>query len=606
MASQTAHLLAMHLFRFTISQLLLAATLIALVIGLFTAAKRLGPRDVVGQLCFSPNGKLIAARFQSGVVRVWQLDGDQPRLVARAFGDSPLPSKHGEWLMEGIYFADDNRLLKVESHQLKRQVVVQELDIRTGKLSEVLRLPIQFAQQWNVAVSGEWLYVGDWGTGDVFCCNLKDRQIDRRLTVSPDPVHALQVSVDGRILAAIDQEGMANIVDLTSDKVIQRMPAAKTYYLVQFLSADGSKLITPAQPSMTKEGIIQKLAFWDTSSGKVEERPTTLEHGQYWLSMSRDGQRLAVSDSSQAIEFYDLATMRLLHRLSKEELFYASYQELSPDGTTLATSCDDQVMQWDIATGKRLCTLGGSESRAIPIAIFTLCFALWGAALGIARKRDRAQHAQKRAAAWAFPSRWRRLIVGIACMTVIGIVLVEVTITKTVTWKGVHSSWASLTHLQVFSLVALPFLVVALVRQMKGLAKPRTAENDVSPVVASAPPNAPPLALRLCWLLMIIGGLIALVIPISHLLLDREMVRWTAYYSLLAGVLAISRGASHDTRGLGATVGLQAINVIALDPFNLLLAGVERLLLRRSRVKQYLQAAGGSADKNGADTPVCP
>jgi WD40 repeat protein len=269
----------MRFLRFSISQLLLAATLIALIIGLFTAANRLGPRDNVCQLCFSPSGKLIAARYQTGIVRVWRLVGDHPRLVARAFGQPPLPLKGSPWLMECIYFADDNRLLKAESHQLKQQVVVRELDLATGKISEALRLPIRFAQQWNAAVSG-----GDWGTGDVLCCNLKDRKIDRRLTVSPDSVHALQVSVDGRILAAIDQEGMANIVDLTSDKVVQRMPAAKTAYLVHFLSADGSKLITPAQPSISRKGVIQKLAFWDTSSGEVEERPTTLEHGQYWLS----------------------------------------------------------------------------------------------------------------------------------------------------------------------------------------------------------------------------------------------------------------------------------------------------------------------------------
>jgi len=134
-------------------------------------------------------------------------------------------------------------------------------------------------------------------------------------------------------------------------------------------------------------------------------------------------------------------------------------------------------------------------------------------------------------------------------------------------------------------------LLVALARQMKGRAKPRTAENDASPIAASAPPNAPPLALKLCWLLMITGGLIALVIPISHLLLDRETVRWTAYYSLLAGVLAISRGAARETYGLGRIVGLQAANIIALEPLNLILALFEHLLLRRAKVKQFLQTA---------------
>jgi hypothetical protein len=59
-------------------------------------------------------------------------------------------------------------------------------------------------------------------------------------------------------------------------------------------------------------------------------------------------------------------------------------------------------------------------------------------------------------------------------------------------------------------------------------------------------------------------------------------------------VLAISRGAARETHGLGWIVGLQAANIIALEPLNLVLAGLEQLLLRRPRVKQFLQAANGS------------
>ena len=92
---------------------------------------------------------------------------------------------------------------------------------------------------------------------------------------------------------------------------------------------------------------------------------------------------------------------------------------------------------------------------------------------------------------------------------------------------------------------------------------------------------------------MIAGGLFALWIPISYLLLNRDDMRWTAYYSLVAGVVAISRGASGETSRLGRIVGLQAANVIAFDLLNLVLAGVEQWLLRRPPVKQYLHAANG-------------
>src|SRR5947209_1794977 len=99
--------------RFTIVQLFLAATLIALLLGLFTAAARLGPQDKVCQLCFSPSGNLLAARYESGAVGIWRLNVEQPRLIARAFGVPPTNTVGGHWLMECIYFVDDDRLIKV-------------------------------------------------------------------------------------------------------------------------------------------------------------------------------------------------------------------------------------------------------------------------------------------------------------------------------------------------------------------------------------------------------------------------------------------------------------------------------------------------------------
>jgi hypothetical protein len=63
-------------------------------------------------------------------------------------------------------------------------------------------------------------------------------------------------------------------------------------------------------------------------------------------------------------------------------------------------------------------------------------------------------------------------------------------------------------------------------------------------------------------------GFAALAIPIGFLCYDHSDVRWTGYYSLLAGVAAISRGAARDTRDLWTIVGFQAVNIIAFDPVN--------------------------------------
>jgi hypothetical protein len=103
----------------------------------------------------------------------------------------------------------------------------------------------------------------------------------------------------------------------------------------------------------------------------------------------------------------------------------------------------------------------------------------------------------------------------------------------------------------------------------------------------------PPLALRLVWGLMIVGGLTALAIPITFLFLSGPWIFVTLYYSLFLGLAAIARGAARDTQALYPTAILQAINIIACDPVNLLLGAMEETLLRRPQVQAYLLKANG-------------
>jgi hypothetical protein len=101
----------------------------------------------------------------------------------------------------------------------------------------------------------------------------------------------------------------------------------------------------------------------------------------------------------------------------------------------------------------------------------------------------------------------------------------------------------------------------------------------------------PPLELKLVWGLMAIGGLAALAIPITFLFLVGPVVFLTIYFSLFVGMQAIVKGAGRETLGLPGAANLQAINIVACDPINLLLAGIEHALLRRPQVQYYLAQA---------------
>jgi hypothetical protein len=102
-----------------------------------------------------------------------------------------------------------------------------------------------------------------------------------------------------------------------------------------------------------------------------------------------------------------------------------------------------------------------------------------------------------------------------------------------------------------------------------------------------------PLALKLCWGLMVVGGLVAVGIPIVMMFIVGPRLFPTIYFSLLVGLAAIARGAARETVGLRRTAALQLANIMALDPANVVFAAMEYSLIRTARVQEFLREANG-------------
>jgi hypothetical protein len=119
------------------------------------------------------------------------------------------------------------------------------------------------------------------------------------------------------------------------------------------------------------------------------------------------------------------------------------------------------------------------------------------------------------------------------------------------------------------------------------LADAAVVEPAISSGAAPAPP-APPPELKICWGLMLVSGLNALLIPITLIFFIGSVMHPMVYYSLFVGIAAITSAVTCDTRRVGTIAKLQVMNAMACDPINLFAGWIEQMLLRRPHVQRYL------------------
>jgi hypothetical protein len=126
-------------------------------------------------------------------------------------------------------------------------------------------------------------------------------------------------------------------------------------------------------------------------------------------------------------------------------------------------------------------------------------------------------------------------------------------------------------------------------RGRESLAKNGSRELQDSPRQRLPTPSAP-LAMKVCWGVMVIGGMVALGIPIVLMFTLGPLLFPTIYFSLFVGLAAIARGAARDSVDLRRTAELQLANMVALDPANVVFAAMELALLNSRSVREYLTA----------------
>lgn len=384
--------------------MLLAASLVALVLGLTTASWRTAKYSHITHLEYSPSGKYLAAKYSGGTIQVWDLSANRPRLTAQ-FASRGL----FDYNSAPIHFADETTLVDLENYWTGSAYAsaARMMDVRTGHLSR--SRPIAFgAYAPSIAARGDTLILPNWNVGAVELYDLPSGKLRSATKLAGSPWF-VDIAHDGKHLVATDQNGGIFVIDVATGQLL----ASQTGKAMQFSAADlhGRWL---AVSSFSTTGTTGAVDLFDVPTiSRSRSLRTDLAYVA-WVQFSGDGSRLAVSDYT-AFEYYDVASGKRLARLPFHEsdldtdfgsipMFDYTVPgqnlALSPDGKTLASFRGGQITLRDLPGGKVRQKISGGW-RSLQIVIFTLGFAGWAAAWGIVSRRERLRREAEQPAAIA-------------------------------------------------------------------------------------------------------------------------------------------------------------------------------------------------------------
>jgi WD40 repeat protein len=328
------------------------------------------PADGVKAIAFAPGGKTLASAAADRKVRLWSIPGG----TLEATLEGPTQPLTGV-----AYSPDGKRIVAASSgpRSILSQVPIGSLWSWQNAIGPVQKIELGNVQVHQVAFAGPTTAIVAAGS-DVLSIELPaDTARPRKLWSHGREVVALAISPDGRLLASGGADRAVDMVDLSTHKLVRRLPGLTDIYSSVAASRDGAQFATatidhrfsyrvPAgddsfarryQTFFPEDADVEpqpsEIRIWSAADGRLRAMLPLPSSQVTAIAFLPRGDRLAVAGwlpgKGGMLSLWDTKNRQQVSEFAVHGAEVLSVA-VSPDGGTLASGDGDgNVDLWDLA-----------------------------------------------------------------------------------------------------------------------------------------------------------------------------------------------------------------------------------------------------------------
>ncbi len=368
-------------FRLSITQSLMLAALVALLIGAGSASWRGAQTEDLLAPCLSPDGRRVAAATPDGRIHVWNLASLRPHRVHTGIRIQP------EWnWASSLVFVDPHTVAFYQDGAPLGQPhsSVQKWDVRTATLAGEVRLAgsptmVVFAED------GSTFAVFNMATNTVDVWDI-DGEAPRHKFKLPSRPNEVLLSGNGELLVVTDAfRRTAGIYDAGGGRMLRSMPLGNRSPQV-FPSSQGKWVATLELVESRVDHWKWEIRVHDAvrqrtvSSVKVDGFPPSLR-------FAPDDESYVCVMEGQASRWFDVGSGKQLGTLDDQGQTFKDYA-FTADGEQLVGLADGQLALWDLQSGERRKIIW-QKLATLNMLLFGGAFILWGLGWGWLSRRHR-------------------------------------------------------------------------------------------------------------------------------------------------------------------------------------------------------------------------